>query len=137
VANDLILIVDDNELDRKLARDVLRYHGFDTLDACCATDGIKLAVEQQPDLILMDVRLPDADGVEVVATLRADPRCAKIPVFALTALAMPDDERMLLAAGFRGYLCKPIAVLELPDLIRRQLASRAERIPCSPDRASS
>src|SRR6266487_1849703 len=103
MANELVLIVDDNALDLKLARDVLRYHGFSTLEACTAADGIALAVEHGPDLILMDVRLPDADGVDALATLKADSRSASIPIVALTALAMPEDKRMLLAAGFQGY----------------------------------
>ena len=142
---ELILIVDDNELDAKLARDVLQYHGFATLVAATAAEAVALALAHTPDLILMDVRLPDADGPEVLETLRGDPRSAAIPVIALTALAMPGDERMLLAAGFQCYICKPIAVLELPERVSQILAMTLalnpalgnKRTPCNPDLASS
>lgn len=119
---ELILIVDDNELDAKLARDVLQFHGYSTIEAGTAAEAIALTHARSPDLILLDVRLPDADGPDVLATLRADPRSAAIPVIALTALAMPGDERMLLSAGFQCYICKPIAVLELPERVAQILA---------------
>jgi CheY-like chemotaxis protein len=127
------LIVDDNELDSKLVRDVLRYHGFVTLEAGTAAEAVALAIAEHPDLILMDVRLPDADGPEVLATLRADARSAAIPVVAVTANAMPGDEHMLLQAGFTSYLCKPIAILDLPEHINRLLEQSPEQAQRGPN----
>jgi two-component system cell cycle response regulator DivK len=122
-----VLIVDDNDLDTKLARDVLRYHGFDTVEAGTAAEAMAVATACCPDLVLLDVQLPDADGVTLLAQIRADPRLAATPVVALTALAMPDDERTLLAAGFQAYLAKPIDVLELPGFLCQLLESSPQR----------
>jgi two-component system cell cycle response regulator DivK len=108
--NELILIVEDNERNMKLARDVLQFKGFRTLEATTAAAGIALARSDRPDLILMDFRLPDQDGIEVLGVLRADPTTAAIPVIALTASAMKEDRERFLAAGFDGYMTKPIDV---------------------------
>jgi CheY-like chemotaxis protein len=137
VSSRLILIVDDNELDTKLVRDVLHYHGFVTLEAGTAAEAVALAIADHPDLILMDVRLPDGDGPDVVATLRADAHCATIPIVAVTANAMPGDEQMLLQAGFTSYLCKPIAVLDLPEHVNRLLEQSPERARHRPNHAPS
>jgi two-component system cell cycle response regulator DivK len=118
MANELILIVEDNEKNLKLARDILQFKGFRTLDAVTAEQALLLAAEHSPDLILMDIQLPGMDGVTALGHLRNDPRTATIPVVALTALAMKDDRERFMKAGFTGYLTKPISVREFPDQVR-------------------
>ena len=113
----VVLIVDDNEKNMKLARDVLRLAGFQTLEASTGGESISVAHEHLPDVILMDIRLPDMDGTEATVRLKADPRTAHIPVVALTSLAMKGDRELLLAAGFDGYLEKPISVREFPEQV--------------------
>ena len=126
MSDELILIVDDNEKNVKLARDVLRFAGFRTLEAGTASEGLSLAAEHLPDLVLMDIRLPDVDGTVALQRLRADERTAGIPVVALTSFAMKGDRERFIAAGFDGYLEKPITVREFPDQVRSHL-TRAER----------
>jgi two-component system cell cycle response regulator DivK len=118
-----ILIVEDNERNLKLVRDILQYNGYETIEARNAADGVALAAEHRPDLILMDIQLPDADGVTALSRLRADPRTASIAVVALTAFAMTDDRQRLLAAGFDGYLAKPIDVRAFPGEVLALLQS--------------
>lgn len=118
MADELVLIVDDNEKNMRLARDVLNLGGFRTLEASSGGEAIELAGEHLPDVILMDIRLPDMDGTEAARRLRDDPRTARIPVVALTSLAMKGDREWLLATGFDGYLEKPISVRELPEQVR-------------------
>lgn len=125
MAGELILIVEDNDKNLKLARDVLQFRGFRTLEAMTATDGIKLAVEYQPDLVLMDIQLPDADGVSALQQLRAEPATRAIPVVAFTASVMEADRQRLDAAGFDGYLPKPIDVKTFPDQVQRLCRSTA------------
>ena len=115
----LVLIVDDNDRNRKLAGDVLRSDRFRTLEARTASEGIRLASEHQPNIILMDLRLPDMDGTEAVRLLRAEPRTSWIPVVALTALRLDASEDWLFDAGFAGYVVKPIDIDEFPDVVRR------------------
>jgi len=119
VAGELILIVEDNEKNLKLARDVLQFKGFRTLEAGTATAGIALAVLHRPDLILMDIQLPDMDGSAALDLLRAEPVTKAIPVVAVTAFAMVSDRDRLLGAGFDGYLAKPIDVKAFPEQVRR------------------
>jgi len=127
VAGELILIVDDTEMNVRLARDVLRFAGFRTLEASTAWEGISLAGEHHPDLILMDIRLPDMDGTTALRHLKDDPLTAGIPVVALTSFAMKGDRDRFMAEGFDGYLEKPISVNDFPDQVRSHLASpRAE-----------
>jgi two-component system cell cycle response regulator DivK len=114
----LVLIVDDSDRNRKLARDVLGMAGIRTLEAATATKGIAIASEHLPDVILMDLRLPDLDGTEAARLLRADPRTARIPVVAMTALPLDARDDWLLDAGFAGYIVKPIDIDELPDVVR-------------------
>ena len=114
----LVLIVDDNEKNVWLARDILRLAGFQTIEASTGSAGIALAIEHLPDVVLMDIRLPDLDGTEAVRQLKADGRTAHIPVVALTSLAMKGDRESLLAAGFDHYLEKPISVREFPAQVR-------------------
>ena len=118
MADELVLIVDDNEKNLKLARDVLRHAGFRTVEARTGGDGVSLAVEQMPDLVLMDIRLPDMDGTEAVRRLKADERTAGIPVVALSAMAMTGDRERFLEDGFDDYLEKPISVRDFGDQIR-------------------
>ena len=119
MAGELILIVEDNEKNLKLVRDLLQFKGYRTLEAGTAGEGIALAGEHRPDLILMDIQLPDLGGDQALAHLRSDPATASIPVVALTAMAMKDDEARLLAAGFLGYLSKPISAREFPEQVHR------------------
>jgi two-component system cell cycle response regulator DivK len=115
----LVLIVDDNEKNRKLARDVLRAGGFATLEAETGAEGLAVAVDRLPDVILMDLRLPDMDGTEAAQRLRYEPRTASIPVVALSSLPLEAGRDWLQAAGFAGWLEKPIRVRDFPDQIRR------------------
>jgi two-component system, cell cycle response regulator DivK len=114
----LILIVDDNDRNRKLAGDVLRMARFRTLEAGTAAEGIALASEHLPDVILMDLRLPDLDGTDAARTLRAEPRTSGIPVLAVTALPLDARDDWLFEAGFAGYIVKPIDIDELPVAVR-------------------
>lgn len=115
----LVLIVDDNDRNRKLAGDVLRLARFRTLEAVTAAEGIALASEHLPDVILMDLRLPDLDGTEAARILRAEPRTSRIPVVAVTALPLDARDDWLFDAGFVGYILKPIDTDAFPDLVRR------------------
>jgi len=119
MAGELILIVEDNDKNLKLVRDLLQFKGYRTLEAGTAAEGLRLAAEHRPDLILMDIQLPDMDGVAALARLRADPATTGIPVVAVTAFAMKEDEQRLMQAGFDGYLVKPINVRELPEQVRQ------------------
>ena len=123
VDGELILIVDDTEMNVRLARDVLRFAGFRTLEAATAGEGVSLAGEHHPDLILMDIRLPDMDGTSALRHLKRDPRTAGIPVVALTSFAMKGDRDRFMAEGFDGYLEKPISVKDFPDQVRSHLGS--------------
>jgi two-component system cell cycle response regulator DivK len=113
------LIVDDNEKNRKLAAAVLSAAGFQTLEASTGAEGVALAAELGPDVILMDLRLPDMDGTEAARTLGADERTARIPVVAMSALRLEGSDDWLEEAGFAGWLEKPIQVGTFPDEVRR------------------
>jgi two-component system, cell cycle response regulator DivK len=118
---ELILIVEDNDKNLKLTRDLLRFHGFDTIEAMNAEDGIKLARERRPQLVLMDIQLPGMDGVSALHELRRDAETAAIPVVALTASVMKEDRERFDKAGFDGFITKPISVKEFPDQVRGYL----------------
>jgi two-component system, cell cycle response regulator DivK len=118
----IVLVVDDNERNLKLACDVLRHAQIDTLRASTAVEAIDLARERRPDVVLMDIRLPGMDGTDAVRRLKADERTAAIPVVALTSSAMKGDRERFLAAGFDDYIEKPISVRDFPDQVRRVLA---------------
>jgi two-component system cell cycle response regulator DivK len=119
MAGALILIVEDNDKNLKLARDLLRHDGFRTLEADTAESAITLAEQRLPDLILMDIQLPGMDGVTALGRLRGSAATSSIPVVALTAFAMASDRERLLAAGFDGYLAKPIDIHEFSDSVRK------------------
>jgi two-component system, cell cycle response regulator DivK len=111
----LVLIVDDNEKNLRLARDVLQLNGVGTVEAATGESALSLAATELPDVILMDIRLPDMSGVDALRRLKDDPATATIPVVALTAFAMDGERTWLLAEGFDGYLAKPIDVRTFPD----------------------
>jgi CheY-like chemotaxis protein len=115
MANELILIIEDNEKNRKLCRDVLGAKGYRTIESETAEEGLKLAAEQAPALILMDIQLPGMDGITAMKQLKADPKTRRIPVIAITASAMTHNRQSMLAEGFDGYQTKPIS---LKDFLR-------------------
>ena len=115
----LVLIVDDNRMNLKLARDLLRASGFRTLEAESGAGGIALATERLPDVILMDLRLPDMQGTDAARALADVAQTARIPIVVLSAVPFEGDGEWLLAAGFAGYLEKPISVREFPEQVRR------------------
>ena len=116
-----ILVVEDNDRNLKLVRDVLEHAGFRVVAASSGETGVDLAVEQPPDLVLLDLGLPGIDGHEALRRLRASPRTRALPVVAVTAYAMPADRARALEAGFDGYLEKPLDVRSLPLDVRRFL----------------
>lgn len=115
----LVLIVDDSEKNLKLTRDLLRAAGFRTLEAATGAEGIALAAEHLPDVVLMDLQLPDVEGTDAARTLSYGPRTARIPIVALSAHPLQGGGDWLIAAGFAGYLEKPFRVREFPDEVRR------------------
>ena len=126
MAGELILIVEDNEKNRKLARDVLSFKGYRTVETESAEEGLKVAEEQRPDLILMDFHLPGMNGIEALGMLRANPATASIPVIAVTASAMTEDLARIMKAGFEGLQTKPISVLEFIAAVEAALAKKRE-----------
>jgi two-component system, cell cycle response regulator DivK len=125
MAGKQILVVEDNEKNMKLFRDLLLATGYRTLEATSGLEAVELGVEHAPDLVLMDVQLPDLDGLEALRRLRADERTAAIPVLAVTAQAMQGDRERFLAAGFDGYVAKPVDVGELIGTVRQLCDKRA------------
>lgn len=114
MTGDRILVVEDNPLNLKLIRDVLVFQGYDVIEAHSGEEGVDLAHERVPDLVLMDLQLPGIDGVEALRQLRQDPVVGDVPVVAVTAFAMKEDRERAYANGFDGYLSKPISVRALP-----------------------
>jgi two-component system cell cycle response regulator DivK len=119
MAGEQILVVEDNEKNMKLFRDVLQAKGYRTLEATTGARAVELTTEHEPDLVLMDVQLPDIDGLEALGRLRAEERTASIPVLAVTAQAMHGDRERFLAAGFDGYLSKPVNILDLVATVKQ------------------
>jgi len=113
----LILIIEDNEKNLKLARDLLQYHGFRTIEAVDAETGLRMASDSAPDIILMDIELPGMDGVTALEHLRADPATAGITVVAVTASVMPVDRERFARAGFAGVIVKPIDIKAFPHQV--------------------
>ena len=116
-----ILVVEDNPKNLKLVRDVLQFSGYEVVEASTGEDSVRLAGETSPDLILMDLQLPGIDGHEALQRIRADPRCSAVPVVAVTAFAMKDDVEQAEAAGFDGFISKPISVRALPQQLAQFL----------------
>jgi two-component system cell cycle response regulator DivK len=119
MAGERVLVVEDNEKNMKLVRDILLAIGYSPLEASSGEQALALAAENAPALVLMDIQLPDLDGSEALRRLRSDERTAAIPVLALTAQAMQGDRERFLAAGFDGYLSKPVDVDALIETVRR------------------
>jgi len=117
----LILIVEDNEKNLKLVRDVLQVKGYSTLEASTAEDGLKIARERKPALILMDIQLPGMSGIEALRALRAAPATAAIPVVAITASVMQQDRQQIMSAGFDGFIEKPINLKALFDTVQKSV----------------
>jgi two-component system cell cycle response regulator DivK len=129
MAGELILVVEDNEKNRKLVRDVLTVKGYRVLETETGEDGVRVAREQHPALILMDIQLPGIDGIEALRQLRADPATAAIPIVAVTASVMARDRQAILAAGFDAYQAKPISVRPFLELMREVLDRPSRSAP--------
>jgi two-component system, cell cycle response regulator DivK len=127
VANELILIVDDNPKNLKLVRDTMQVKGYQTIEARTGEEGVRLARERRPALVLMDIQLPGISGIEALRQLRAEPATQTIPVIAVTASVMPDDRQRIMAAGFDGFQGKPLSMRELLETIRQVLGRSTTR----------
>jgi two-component system cell cycle response regulator DivK len=121
-----ILVVEDNPLNLKLVRDVLSFAGYDVVEAQSGEEGLRVAQEAPPDLVLMDLQLPGIDGAETLHRLRQGPLGPHVPVVAVTAFAMADDKVRASQDGFDGYIEKPISVRALPGQIEAFLKGRAD-----------
>ncbi|TMG37385.1 MAG: response regulator [Chloroflexi bacterium] len=117
----LVLLVEDNEKNMKLARDILRFKGYRVTEATTGEDAVASAATEPPDLVLMDIQLPGIDGIEAFRRIRSDPKTAKIPVVALTASVMAGDRERFDKAGFDGFIAKPIDVKQFPDQVASYL----------------
>ena len=117
----LILIIEDNALNRKLVRDVLQAKGYRTLESETAEEGVRLAREHLPALVLMDIQLPGMNGIDALGLLRSDPATRGIPVIAVTASAMTQNRQQIMAAGFDGYQPKPINVAAFLEAVRQTI----------------
>ena len=126
MAGELILIIEDNEKNRKLARDVLQVKGYQTIESETAEEGLKLAAEKSPALILMDILLPGMDGITAMKQLKAEPKTKSIPIIAITASAMTNNRQAMLTEGFDGYQTKPISLKEFFGEVERVLAARGK-----------
>ena len=115
----LILIVEDNEKNMKLVRDVLQFKGYQTIEAMTGTEGVRLACEKRPDVVLMDIQLPDIDGITALAQIRDNPDTAKMAVIAVSASVMPDEQQRIVASGFDAYITKPINLKGFMETVER------------------
>lgn len=123
-----ILIVEDNEKNMKLVRDILRHNGHTTIEAVTGENGVRLALTELPDLILMDIQLPDIDGIEALRRIRAERAVDAIPVIAVSASVMPDDQQKIITSGFDAFVTKPINLKQFLDTVQRFLTQgRAPR----------
>jgi two-component system cell cycle response regulator DivK len=116
-----VLIVEDNELNMKLFHDLLEAHGIDTVQCRSGTDVLDLARENKPDLVLMDIQLPEVSGLEVTKWLKEDEELKDIPVIAVTAFAMKGDEQKIRDGGCEDYISKPISVGRFIEVIQKYL----------------
>jgi two-component system cell cycle response regulator DivK len=117
-----ILIVEDNEKNMKLVRDILRHHGHQTIEAASGLDGVRLAHERRPDLVLMDIQLPDIDGIEALKRIRGERALDAVPVIAVSASVMPDDQQKIVTSGFDAFVTKPINLKQFLATVQRFLA---------------
>jgi two-component system cell cycle response regulator DivK len=120
-----ILIVEDNDNNRILLRDIILFHGYNAVEAVNGTEGVMKAKDLHPDLILMDIQMPGKDGFEAIMELKQDPETADIIIIALTSFAMKGDRERIMAAGFDDYLAKPIDTRKLPQLIEKHITAKA------------
>lgn len=114
-----VLVVEDNENNLMLVRDVLQLKGYKVLEAMTGAEGLRLAAEEKPDLILMDIQLPDIDGITALARLRADSATRAIPVLAVSASVMPEEQQQITASGFEGFIAKPLNMKSFLQTIER------------------
>ncbi|MBI2323549.1 MAG: response regulator [Chloroflexi bacterium] len=119
---EVILIVEDNEKNMKLTRDILQFHGFATVEATTGEDGVALTREKHPALVLMDIQLPGIDGVTALERIRQDASTSRIPIVAMTASVMKEDRERFDKAGFDGFITKPIDVRAFPGQVRDAIA---------------
>jgi CheY-like chemotaxis protein len=126
MSGELILIVEDNEKNLKLLRDLLQVKGYRTVESETAEEGLRLARDTGPELILMDIQLPGMNGIEALAHLRDDPKTKDIPVMAVTASAMSQDREKIMAAGFDGYQRKPLEIQDFLEAVRQVLEDRSQ-----------
>ena len=118
-----ILIVEDNDKNMKLVRDILRHRGHATLEAVTGSEGVRMAVEHQPDLILMDIQLPDIDGIRALQLIREHAALQATPVLAVTASVMPEDQHKIASSGFDGFISKPISIKPFLEAVENFLAA--------------
>ena len=123
----LILIVEDNDKNMKLVRDIVRHKGHSTLEATTGEAGVQLATLHRPDLILMDIQLPGIDGIEALRRIRAQPALADVPVIAVSASVMPDDQRHIVSSGFDAFVPKPISLKPFVAVVERFLKDGRSR----------
>ncbi len=116
-----ILIVEDNEKNMKLVRDILRHQGHTTLEAATGGEGVRLALERRPDLILMDIQLPDIDGIVALGQIREKRALDATPVLAVSASVMPDEQQKIVDSGFDAFIMKPINLKQFQDTVQRFL----------------
>jgi CheY-like chemotaxis protein len=126
MANELILIIEDNEKNRKLCRDVLRAKGYRTIESETAEEGLDLARKESPAMILMDIQLPGMDGVTAMKQLKADAQTKSIPIIAITASAMTNTRQAMLGEGFDGYQTKPVSLRDFIAEVERVLRVRSQ-----------
>jgi len=125
----VVLIVEDNLMNMKLVRDVLQFKGYDTLEATTGREGVRMCIEHLPDLVLMDIQLPDIDGMTAFQEIRAHPHTRNIPVFVVTASVMPCDQRRISESGFDAFISKPIDVKNFVQTVGRFLPANKESPP--------
>ena len=124
-----ILIVEDNEKNMKLVRDILQHQGHTTLEAATGNDGVRLAQEHRPDLILMDIQLPDIDGIAALRQIRAQPKLDATPVIAVSASVMPDEQQKVVSSGFDAFITKPIDLKRFRETVQRFLTQGRSQAP--------
>ena len=122
-----ILIVEDNEKNMKLVRDILQHKGHATIEATTGGEGVRLANERRPDLVLMDIQLPDIDGIEALRRIRAEAALDAVPVLAVSASVMPDEQHKIVTSGFDAFITKPINLKQFLDTVQRFLAEERRR----------
>jgi two-component system, cell cycle response regulator DivK len=122
-----ILIVEDNEKNMKLVRDILQHKGHATIEAVTGGEGVRLAIEQRPDLVLMDIQLPDIDGIAALRLIRAEAALDAVPVIAVSASVMPDDQHKIVTSGFDAFITKPINLKQFLDTVQRFLTEGRRR----------